>query len=127
MKKWLPFLLTAAMAAWFLGTLRPPERGAFDYSEFGDLPVVYKGRLKPVDSLARTSLLQIREKQTANLEPWKAHTAHPRIISATEWLAAVMMNPAEADAWPVFRVDNPELIALLKLPEKDLAQQQDGK
>ena len=77
-----------------------------------------------MDSLARNSLLQIREKQEANLEPWKGTDAH--MIPATEWLAYVMMQPATADQWPVFRVDNPELIALLKLPGKDLAQHQDG-
>jgi ABC-type transport system involved in cytochrome c biogenesis permease subunit len=38
-----------------------------------------------------------------------------------------MMNPVVADAWPVFRVDNPDLISLLKLPEKNEAQHQDGK
>jgi cytochrome c-type biogenesis protein CcsB len=80
-----------------------------------------------MDSLARNSLLQIREKQEANLEPWKGAFGKPKIISATEWLATVMMDPATADQWPVVRVDNQELISLLKLPGKDLAQKQDGK
>jgi len=127
MKKWLPIILTGLMAAWFLGTLRPPADKDFAYGEFGQLPLVFNGRLKPMDSLARSSLLQIREKQTVNTEPWKAWNEKPKIISATEWLANVMMNPEVADAWPVFRVDNPDLIALLKLPAKDLAQHEDGK
>ena len=38
-----------------------------------------------------------------------------------------MMNPAVADDWPVFRVDNPDLISLLKLPERDTAKNSDGK
>ena len=127
MKKWLPFILTAVMAAWFLGTLRAPADKDFAFGEFGKLPLVFNGRLKPMDSLARSSLLQIREKQTLNLEPWKEWYQKPKIISATEWLANVMMNSAVADAWPVFRLDNPDLISLLKLPAKDLAQQLDGK
>ena len=125
MKKWLPILITVAMAAWFVSTLRPPEDKTFAISQFGKLPVVFNGRVQPMDSLARNSLLQIREKQEANLEPWKGMSAH--LIPATEWLAYVMMDPATADQWPVFRVDNPDLIALLKLPAKDLAQHQDGK
>ena len=32
-----------------------------------------------------------------------------------------------ADDWPVFRVDNPDLIAFLKLPARDPEQHQDGK
>ena len=127
MKKFLPFILTGLMAAWFIGTLRAPVDKDFAFTEFGKLPLVYNGRLKPMDSLARSSLLQIREKQTLNTEPWKAWNEKPKVVSAKEWLATLMMNPAVADAWPVFRVDHPDLIALLKLPAKDLAQQHDGK
>ncbi len=127
MKKWLPLILTAVMAAWFLNTLRPPPVVDFHYTEFGSLPVVFNGRLQPMDSLARNSLLQIREKQTVNLEPWKGWNEKPKIIPAIEWLANVMMNPVVADQWPVFRVDNPDLVALLKLPGKDESQHQDGK
>ena len=113
------------MAAWFLSTLRTPQDKSFAFGEFGKLPVVFNGRVQPMDSLARNSLLQIREKQEANLEPWKGMGAH--MISATEWLTYMMMKPEVADQWPVFRVDNPDLIALLKLPGKDLVQHHDGK
>jgi ABC-type transport system involved in cytochrome c biogenesis permease subunit len=115
------------MGAWFAGTLRAPEEKDFHYAGFGRLPLLFNGRLQPMDSLARNSLLQIREKQRANLEPWKAWYEKPKLIPGIEWLATVMLNPEVADQWPVFRVDNPELITLLKLPEKDLAQQHDGK
>src|SRR5439155_1549684 len=70
---------------------------------------------------------QLREKQTANLEPWKDWNEKPKIIPAIEWLANVMMKPEAADDWPVFRIDHPELIALLKLPQKDKQNHQDGK
>src|SRR5436190_21805805 len=103
-KKWLPIILTGVMAAWFLSTLRPPQDKTFAFQEFGKLPVLSSGRVQPIDSLARNSLLQIREKQEANLEPWKGAFGKPRIISATEWFANVIMNPAVADQWPVFRV-----------------------
>jgi cytochrome c-type biogenesis protein CcsB len=127
MKKWLPVILTGVMAAWFLSTLRPPKDKDFAYGEFGRLPVVYNGRVQPMDSVARNTLLELREKQTANLEPWKGWNEKPKIVPAIEWLANVMMKPEAADEWPVFRVDNPELIALLKLPEKDERRYQDGK
>jgi cytochrome c-type biogenesis protein CcsB len=127
MKKWLPLILTGIVAAWFISTLSPKPDKTFNFTEFGKLPVLASGRIQPMDSLARNSLLQIREKQEANLEPWKGIFAKPKLISATEWLATVMMDPATADQWPVVRVDNQELISLLKLPGKDLAQKQDGK
>ena len=127
MKRWLPLIFVVVAAAGFLSTLRPPPDTDFGYSEFGRLPLVFNGRLKPMDSLARNSLLEIRQKQTLNLEPWKDWNEKPKIIPAVEWLAAVTMNPEVADQWPVFRIDNEELIGLLKLPGRDKAQQQDGK
>jgi ABC-type transport system involved in cytochrome c biogenesis permease subunit len=126
-QKWFPASLMLIMAVWFFGQLTPPHDADFAFSEFGKLPVVFNGRLKPMDSLARNSLLQIHQTQTLNTEPWKDWNQNPLIIPASQWLANVMMNPQVADAWPVFRVDNPDLITLLKLPQRNLAQQQDGK
>ena len=115
------------MALWFLGNVQAPRDTGFALGEFGQLPLTANGRVQPVDSLARNALLQLREKQTLNLEPWKGWNEKPKIISASEWLANVMMNSAVADEWPAFRVDNPDLISLLKLPEKDAAKKSDGK
>jgi ABC-type transport system involved in cytochrome c biogenesis permease subunit len=127
LQKWTPPVLMLVMATWFFGQLQAPKDKDFAFNEFGRLPVVFNGRLKPMDSVARNSLLEIREKQTLNTEPWKAWNESPKIIPATEWLANVMMNPAVADDWPTFRVDNPDLISLLKLPERDAAKKSDGK
>jgi ABC-type transport system involved in cytochrome c biogenesis permease subunit len=126
-QKWTPPILMFAMALWFFGNLQTPKNKDFAFGEFGQLPVTSNGRIVPLDSLARNSLLEIREKQTLNTEPWKAWNEHPKIIPATEWLANVMMNSTVADDWPVFRVDNPDLISLLKLPDKDVAKKSDGK
>jgi len=107
------------MALWFFGNIQAPKDKDFAYSEFGQLPVTANGRIVPMDSLARNSLLEIHEKQTLNAEPWKDWNQNPKMISATEWLANVLMNPAVADDWPVFRVDNPDLVSFLKLPDRD--------
>ncbi|HEY1719589.1 MAG TPA: cytochrome c biogenesis protein CcsA [Verrucomicrobiae bacterium] len=123
-QRWFPPVLMLVMALWFFGQLQPPRDKDFAFGEFGKLPLVFNGRVKPMDSLARNSLLQIRQTQTLNLEPWKSWNA--KTISAIEWLANVMMNPQVADDWPVFRVDNPDLATFLKLPERNLAQRQDG-
>jgi ABC-type transport system involved in cytochrome c biogenesis permease subunit len=125
-QRWSPPLLMAVMALWFFGNLQTPKDNDFAFSKFGQLPVTANGRVQPMDSLARNSLLSLRQKQTLNIEPWKDWNENPKIIPATEWLANVMMNPAVADGWPVFRVDNPDLVSLLKLPEKDAAKKSDG-
>ncbi len=127
MKKWLPHIVTGVMALWVLSTLRPPADKDFGYAGFGLLPAVFNGRCQPLDSIARNSLLQIREKQVANIEPWKGGFEGPKLIPAIEWLAAVMMKPEVSDGWQVFRIDHPELISLLKLTGKDKEKKSDGK
>ena len=124
--RFLPIVLTMVMAIWFLGQIQPPKDTGFSLSKFGKLPVMFNGRLKPMDSLARNSLLQINEMQDLDVEPWKGPLEHHNMTNAIAWLANVMMNPQVADNLPVFRVDNPDLVAFLKLPDHDPVQHQDG-
>ena len=126
-QKWFPPLFMFLMALWFFGQLQTPADKDFAFGAFGQLPIVFEGRVKPMDSVARNALLQLREKQTLNLEPWKEWYQSPKIISADEAIANVMMNATVADTWPFFRVDHPDLVSLLKLPEKDAAKKSDGK
>ena len=83
-----------------------------------------KGQGRPIHARATTN--RVAARWTARNQRWRVHR-QPKIIPAIEWLANVMMKPETADDWPVFRIDNPELIALLKLPEKDEPRHQDGK
>ena len=112
MKKFIPWILVAVLAAWVAGSFfQPPETG-FQTREFGKLPVLMDGRFQPFDSVARNSLLQIRTKQTVPQD-------NGQTLSATEWLLEVMMKPEQADARKIFRIDNGEVLALLKLPENE--------
>jgi ABC-type transport system involved in cytochrome c biogenesis permease subunit len=110
MKRWIPLILVCALAGWALsGIHQPPETG-FQTREFGKLPVLMDGRFQPFDSVARNSLLQIRTKQTVPLD-------NGQTMSATAWLLEVLMKPEQADDRKIFRIDNGEVLALLKLPE----------
>src|SRR5205085_2069730 len=51
------FLLSKASPA-------PPARDGFDLAGFGSLPVVYQGRQKPFDTLARNSMRVISNLET---------------------------------------------------------------
>jgi ABC-type transport system involved in cytochrome c biogenesis permease subunit len=115
----LPWILVVAFAAWVLSALRPPKEPGFKLSEFGKLPVLLEGRVQPLDSVARNTLLQIRTKTTVLLDDGR--TSMPAI----EWLAEAMIKPEVADTRKIFRIDpatmrgsGPEMLALLKLPEK---------
>ncbi len=129
-RSWWPVAVVLALAAWAIVPLFPrPEKG-FHVAEFGRLPVLLNGRVQPFDSVARNSLLQIRGKQTA---PVKLHFSvfnsarRGQTMPAMEWLLEVLMKPETADTRKVFRIDHPELIALLKLPGPDPDQGEDGK
>ena len=126
MKKWLPLIIPFLFVAWIVGKLPMPKDKGLAITEFGRLPILSGGRPQPIDSLARNSLLQFRGKQTANYEPWKEWYQSPKIVSATEWLMEVMMNPAVADTRPVFRIDHPDLKGLMNLP-MDKGFENDGK
>jgi ABC-type transport system involved in cytochrome c biogenesis permease subunit len=110
MKKFVPWILVAVFAAWVAASLRQPPETGFDTRAFGRLPVLMDGRFQPFDSVARNSLLQIRTKQTVP-------TDNGQTLSAAAWLLEAMMKPEQADDRKIFRIDNGEVLGLLKLPE----------
>ncbi len=126
----VPVAVAAAATVWLALPVFQPEAGeeGFAIDEFGRLPIVANGRIQPMDSLARNSLLQLRERQTVHVAPWKGRRDRPDVLSATEWLMAMMMAPERANKWPVFRVDHPGVKGLLDLSAgADPDQRTDGK
>ena len=130
MKRWIPLILTLVLGLWALSFLRGPKNpeSGLPVKEFGGLPLVMNGRQQPMDSLARHSLLILRKKQTVNFEPWKSNFEKPKVVSATEWMMELMMNPAVADTRPCFRIDHSDVKGLLSLPnDPGAAGRTDGK
>lgn len=120
--KRLPWILAAAAIVWLASALRPVKDTTFAFHEFGRLPVVFNGRLQPFDSLARNSLLQIRNKQSLR------DGREDRTLSATEWAVEVMMKPEVANERKAFRIDHPDLKGQLKLAmDPNAALGEDGK
>ncbi|MCX7872637.1 MAG: cytochrome c biogenesis protein CcsA [Verrucomicrobiae bacterium] len=127
MKKYLPFILLGVFGLWVITSLRPPSpKNGFDYAEFGSLPALMNGRIQPLDSVARNSLLQIRSKATVRYpvdqnsnsqNETQAKTEKFESMSPVEWLAEVLFNPSKADERRIFVIDHPELLSLLRLGE----------
>ena len=86
-------------------TYSPPDPSTFDFAAAGRLPVLANGRLKPLDTVARTSLLLIHSKQTLRHEG--------RTITPMAWLFDVLARPEVADQQPLFLIDNPDIIGVL--------------
>jgi ABC-type transport system involved in cytochrome c biogenesis permease subunit len=119
MKKYLPLLALLVAAGWLGLALRAPAtKTAIDLNAFGRLPVLVNGRIKPLDTVARTSLLVLQGRQRVS-DPTNPQ---PLVATPTEWLADVLFNPEKADTYPTFRLsatDSPELLTLMGLTEAD--------
>src|SRR5687768_14228048 len=109
MKKYFP-LVVVAVALMAIGfTLREPRiTGDFDLNAFGRLPVLVNGRVKPLDTVARTSLLMMQGRQ-------HVQTNEGTSLTPAEWLLDVLYRPQVADHHAIFEVTNPDLLAVLSL------------
>jgi cytochrome c-type biogenesis protein CcsB len=119
--KVLPWFWVAFFGAEIVAVLVVPKKdGEYHVREFGTLPVLLNGRIQPLDSVARNSLLQIRSTGDVPLEQvpsWK-FWHHPKKLKSTEWLLEVMARPEVADTRPVFLIHHAELLGELKLQDK---------
>ena len=70
------------------------------------------GRVKPLDTVARNSLLIIHGKQELRLEGGKR-------LSAMQWLTDVLFNASVADQYPVFVVQNADVLGLFGWQQSD--------
>ncbi len=120
MKRWLPLIVLILAAGWLLSALRPQENTSdFDLVAFGRLPVLVNGRIKPLDTVARTSLLVLQGRQRVS-DPT---ISEPFVATPTEWLAQTLFNPEKSDDYPTFRLsgatDSPELLTLMGLGDAE--------
>jgi len=114
MKKLFPILVLLLGLAYVASTLRTPSapKGEPDHVAFGRLPVLVGGRIKPLDTVARTTLLQFQGRQTVRL-------ADGSRIAPSRWIADLLLDDRKANAYQVFEIVHPDVLALLKLKEED--------
>jgi ABC-type transport system involved in cytochrome c biogenesis permease subunit len=107
MKRFLPGLVLLFAVSWLAASWLPPKiaEGDFDLTNFGKIPVLVGGRVKPLDTVARNSLLIVHGKQELRLEGG-------RRLSAMQWLTDVLFSASVGDQYPVFLVQNAEVLGL---------------
>jgi ABC-type transport system involved in cytochrome c biogenesis permease subunit len=81
------------------------RQGGFEMEKFGRIPVLLNGRIKPLDTVARTSLLIIHGKQTLATDEGT--------LTPIDWLAEVLMKQSVAQDRKIFVIRNPETLAAL--------------
>jgi ABC-type transport system involved in cytochrome c biogenesis permease subunit len=114
MKRFLPLVILLFAAGWLAANWRPPKlaQGDIDLSKFGKIPVLVGGRVKPLDTVARNSLLIIHGKQELRLKD-------DRRLTAMQWLTDVLLNAPVADQYPVFLVQNADVLGLVGWEQRD--------
>ena len=114
MKRYFPWIVLVLVAAWIASSWKPTpvNPGDFDIVGFGKTPVLVGGRVKPLDTVARNSLLIIHGKQQLKLEGG-------RRLTAMEWLTDVLFNARIADDYPLFMVQNAEVLGLFGWEQSD--------
>src|SRR5216117_3988169 len=114
MKRFLPWIILAIAAGSIALNWLPPKtaKDDFDLTPFGKIPVLVGGRVKPLDTVARNSLLIIHGKQELRLEGG-------RWLTAMQWLTDVSFNAPVADQYPVFVVQNAEVLGLFGWEQSD--------
>jgi ABC-type transport system involved in cytochrome c biogenesis permease subunit len=114
MKRFLPWIILAVAAVSIAANWLPPKtaKDDFDFGRFGENPVLVGGRVKPFDTVARNSLLIIHGKQELRLESGKR-------LSAMQWLTDVLFNAPVADRYPVFVVQNADVLGLFGWQQSD--------
>lgn len=110
---WFPLLMALVFGGYVAGKARPPKdaAGAPAVQEFGALPVVQGGRVKPFDTLARTTLQVLSNRQEIT-------TTDGGRMGATEWLLRSISGRPGARDLPVLRIENLELIETLGLERR---------
>jgi ABC-type transport system involved in cytochrome c biogenesis permease subunit len=114
MKRFLPALIFVLALFWLASSWLQPKPAAddVDLASFGEIPVLVGGRVKPLDTVARNSLLIIYGKETVR-------SADGKIIHGMRWLADVLFSAAVADQYPVFAIQNAEVLGLFGWEQSD--------
>jgi ABC-type transport system involved in cytochrome c biogenesis permease subunit len=112
MKKVIYILVYGIATLVMLGGLRSSKVDSdFDLAAFAELPVQVGGRIKPLDSVARNTLLILSGRQ-------KVVADDGLTLSPIEWFIDLTMRPEVADTYPIFKIEFPDDLGLVGLAEQ---------
>jgi ABC-type transport system involved in cytochrome c biogenesis permease subunit len=114
MKRFVPLIIFAVAIVLIAPNWVPQKRAQadYDFAKFGKIPVLVGGRIKPLDTVARNALLIIHGKQELLLENGKR-------LTAMQWLTDAVFNAPVADQYPVFVVQNADVLGLFGWQQSD--------
>jgi ABC-type transport system involved in cytochrome c biogenesis permease subunit len=116
-KRYFPAVVLGVAVLFLIYKLVPPGDAAegMHLEEFAAIPVVANGRVKPIDTFARNSLMTLSGKQTFK-------DLDDRSQPAVKWLLDVMTSRLSrsdaASKYKVFRIEDDKVLGLLGLPPR---------
>src|SRR5262249_14326817 len=114
-----PWLVVALGALYLLPAITPHEPASqLQLQEFGKIPVVANGRVKPMDTFARTSLMVV----SSGHQTFKDEAGYEQ--PAIKWLLEAMTSRIDSEhrAWKykVFRIEDLQVLNLLGLEHRPM-------
>jgi ABC-type transport system involved in cytochrome c biogenesis permease subunit len=125
--RYFPLLVVLVFGGWALSKMRTPsaDSGEMDFYAAGKLPVMYQGRAKPLDTLARQTMCVMSNRQTSRLEvPEDEVTLAMKLfgdgaskpVPAIKWLFDVIAaSPKVSEQHWIIRIDNTDVLNTLGL------------
>ena len=108
----IPLLVLLLGAVYLASPLFQKTKTDFDLDAFGRIPVVANGRTKPLDSVARNTLLLLQGRQ-------RLVTPDGITLTPVQWLLDVLFRPEIADTYQHFEIVNPGVLDVFGLtPEQ---------
>jgi ABC-type transport system involved in cytochrome c biogenesis permease subunit len=118
-QRFFPWAIVALAAVGVCAALGIPseEPDKMHLDEFGQIPVVSGGRVQPLDSVARNTLMIISQRQEVGEKSGKFK------LPAIQWLLDVMTSnelfqKAGAENYQVFRIEDEQLLRLFGLEKR---------
>ncbi len=117
-------LLLGVCGYWLLSLAKVPQATGeeFNYYEFGKIPVVYEGRVKPIDTLVRNTLRITSNRETIRMEEKEATDDTPaqeaETLDGTQWFLEMIAGSRKALQRPIVKIDNDELLSTLGLERR---------
>ncbi len=110
--RYFPLAVLLLGALYLASPLFKKPKSAFDLTTFGRIPVVANGRTKPLDSVARNTLLLLQGRQ-------RLVTPAGTTLAPTEWLLDVFFRPQLADTYKHFEIVHPGVLDVFGLTPTD--------
>jgi len=108
MKSFVKYLGATLMCLFLLSAISCAQPMVGDFSNFKKIPVLDSGRLKPLDTFARSLLTQFSGKD------------HYEKQEASVWLASLFFSPASTLDEKIFLINNPDIATALGIvPQQD--------